>query len=43
VYRDLDQPPPSVPPSFNAATVAAGLVETIRRIRAERMGLFQIA
>ncbi len=39
-YMNQGQPRPVVPKSFNAATVAAGLVETIRRIRTERMGAF---
>jgi hypothetical protein len=40
-FLDGDRQPPAFPPSFNAATVAARLVERLRRIRAERMGLIR--
>jgi hypothetical protein len=42
-YVDRDQPPPAFPPEFNATRIAAGLVERLRRIRTERMGLIQTA
>lgn len=41
-YLERDPQPAAIPPSFNAETAAAQLVEAIRRIRAERMGLIQI-